>query len=117
MKAMSESSVYPSMNDLMARVGYLLMHWGFLENAMRNIKQEIADPGGSSELDEVRRVRNFVAHGICRACADPKAADEPFVSCVARDGTVIDISYGALGEAIAAIEKCRAQYLIPPPSR
>ena len=105
--AMSNSSTYPSMSDLMARVGVLLLQWGFLENAIRGDKHERKGQDDLAELDDVRRIRNLVAHSMSRACADSEKAEEPFVSCLQQDGTERRISYSELGSAVATLEKLR----------
>lgn len=115
--AMSNEHSRPSFSELMAQVGFLLMQWGFLEYAMRQINQPVADMGQIPELQEVRRIRNLVAHGICGARAHPSDPKEPFVSCLAQDGTILEISYSVLEDAVATLERYRLQNFRPPPSR
>ena len=114
---MSDSVVHPTYNDLMARVGFLLVQWGFLEYAMKDSNQDIARLRQIAELDEARRLRNLVAHGICRASADPSASREPFVSCIDQDGRMLDISYSTLQQATDALERYRLRNFRPPRSK
>ncbi|MFT3722498.1 MAG: hypothetical protein QM773_02840 [Hyphomonadaceae bacterium] len=104
---MPNPNAYPSFSDLMAKIGFVLLQWGFLENAMRQNNREVGDLNQISELTEPRRIRNLIAHGICRASADPSRSGEPFVACLTQGGKEIEIPYSALEQAIAALETYR----------
>ncbi|MBZ9917103.1 hypothetical protein LB517_01385 [Mesorhizobium sp. BR1-1-12] len=97
----------PNMRDLMAAVAYVLMHWGWLEEEVRE-RIEAIEPDrllskGSiwahwraiepevwlrvrSNIEMLVDVRNCLAHGLCGAKADPRSADEPHVVCRTATG-------------------------------
>jgi hypothetical protein len=114
---MGNANTQPTYSELMANVGLLLVRWGFLENAMRQSNKPVSDLSRNPELLEARRIRNLIAHGICGAHADPTALAEPSVSCVAQDGTIVEISYRSLAEATAALERYRIENFRPAPPR
>lgn len=64
------------LNALMASVGHFLLEWGFLESALER-------GGGTAEdvPEDVRRLRNLIAHGLVYAEARPGSDREPFVRC------------------------------------
>jgi hypothetical protein len=104
---MSEKAPSPTMHDLMARVGYLLLYWGFLEAALagRNLVELTADH--RREFDRLRALRNLVAHGIVRASADPRSPPT-FIVCVCADRThETTVEYSELVEAADAIDRLR----------
>lgn len=108
---MTEKVLPPTMNDLMARVGYLLLYWGFLEAALahRNLTELAADH--RLEFDRLRALRNLVAHGIVRASANP-ASPSPFIICASADRTdETTIEYAELVKAADAIDRLRLDLL------
>ncbi|TIO72902.1 hypothetical protein [Mesorhizobium sp.] len=99
----------------MATVGEVLLMWGFLERAMRErlaLRQANAKPRAKSstliqwrkaeeqakgggdlgliqlfaEIEKVAMIRNYLAHGLSSASADPRSNQEAAVVCVMPDG-------------------------------
>jgi hypothetical protein len=104
----------PTMHDLMATVGEVLLLWGFLETAVRKRLAVIhaaetktptkvsmltqwrkteADGGDRhlaqlfADIEEVATLRNYLAHGLSSASANPWCSEEAAVVCVTSDGT------------------------------
>ena len=94
----------PGMTDLMAQVGYLLLHWGFLENDLRNSERTLSDVNWLG-MGDARRIRNLVAHGMFRACVDYREAAEPYVLCMSDKGETQRVTFAELASAIQALEK------------
>lgn len=101
---MSDQTPFPSMDELMARVGFLLLHWGWLENDLRSMGH---DAPSAHAPDSARRVRNLVVHGMFEASADQLRAPEPFLTCRASDGEEERVTYSDLLAAIEEIERHR----------
>ena len=98
----------PSMNDLMARVGYLFLHWGFLEDRLRSQQRDLSALHAIPGAQEARRIRNLIAHAIVRAVADPTEGAAPHLVCRPTDETEeVRITYEELGDAIAVLEFTR----------
>lgn len=114
------SHASPTFTDLMAQVGLLMLHWGFLENALREAHgprvrlqdwplvgnertsdiQEMRD-----DLRQVRRVRNLIAHGLVQARADPTEVAGPFVLYEDAEGRRHRLTYEELKHAISKLER------------
>jgi hypothetical protein len=106
----------PTMRDLMATVGEVLLMWGFLEAAMRErlaSRPASAEPDAKistfarwrtaeeqakgdsdpalinliAEIKEVAQIRHCLAHGLSSASADPRSDKQAEVGCVMLDGT------------------------------
>lgn len=93
------------MNDLMARVGYLFLHWGFLENRLRSKNGDLSSLRTRPDVQEARRIRNLIAHGIINASAE---GSSPSLLCKSNSGAKDErVTYEQLGGAIGALERAR----------
>ena len=93
----------PSLQELMALVGYVLLRWGWLEDDLR----------GSPippELDRVRLMRNAICHRLVSAHAYVEGEAIAHVCCRLLDGTVVSYSAADLEEAIRELEDTRHRY-------
>lgn len=88
-----------NMQELMSLIGYLLLHWGWLENRL----QDGRVPEG---LADVRRLRNVICHGLQEAHAD---GIEAYVLCRRLDGTMERISGVELYGAVHELEQAAAR--------
>lgn len=127
------------MADLMARVGYFLLHWGYLEAALRESVERFSPglpahraPGRSvvnrwalaqrclleqddrlnvaiheleNEMEEVRAVRNLIAHGMSAASADPQLGHPPCVTCRDENGRHRTVDLPQLEDEIRKLER------------
>ncbi|SDB00122.1 hypothetical protein SAMN02927914_06887 [Mesorhizobium qingshengii] len=116
----------PTMRDLMATVGELLLLWGFLETAIRKCLAVIhtaegkpptkapvltqwrhaeADGGDRrleqlfADIEEVATLRNCLAHGLSSVSANPWRGEEAAVVCVMHDGSRRCFTIGEMQEA------------------
>ena len=119
----------------MASVGFLLLRWGNLEEAVRNSIQRLAkEEDGSATadfprwarlqiearpyaehqvrqieaaLEPLRRLRNLIAHGMVGASADYERYAEPTLRCVDRDDNLRLVTHSEIQRAIRALEGLR----------
>ncbi len=116
----------PELRDVMAAVGKVMLHWGYLESVMlekllecgvelhatappiqqwRRASSQLG-PTSSAWTDEIERVavtRNLLAHGLSGARSLP----EPGVRCRQAGGDTVAISYRQLQEATQQIDRLR----------
>lgn len=101
---MSKSNA-ATMDDLMARVGYLFLNWGFLENRIRSQKGSLSSLQTIPGAQEARRIRNLIAHGIISASI-PIDGASPHVCCRPQDDANEErVTYEQLGAAIETLER------------
>jgi hypothetical protein len=111
----------PDFRDLMAAIGETLLHWGFLETAMKaagitwssTAKSRAIDPSNGEILEalaEPRRIRNLIAHGLTSASADPRRGKEPFVICRDVEEQEHRITLADLRKTQAQIHKLRMKF-------
>jgi hypothetical protein len=84
----------PTLHDLMAMVGYLLLRWGELERRLDGAKPP---PG----LDHIRQLRNRLCHGLVSAGAPP--GEEPRLHC-SVEGATVAYTWADLDAAIRELE-------------
>lgn len=87
----------------MAEVGHLFLRWGFLENELRNRHGELSWLTTHPDLEEPRRIRNLIAHGIVRASVDPSEAS--YLLCRGRDDSETRITFDELSTATTTLER------------
>lgn len=97
------------MKDLMAEVGLLFLRWGFLENELRDRHGELSWLATHPELQEPRRIRNLIAHGIMRASVDPSEAS--YLLCRGSDESETRITFDDLSAATTILERVRVEAL------
>ena len=95
------------MDELMARVGFVLLHWGWLENDVRSVGQHLPRQTDDPEFEFARRVRNMLAHGMYEASADPNRSEDAYVMCRSDDRERVRVTYADLKRAIAALQTRR----------
>lgn len=90
----------PRLKDMMAAVGYLLLHWGQLEHRLdgRSVPEK---------LNPVRRLRNSICH--CLLSAECELGSEPFVVSRDRDGIEAKHTWTEVNDAIRILEGFRAE--------
>lgn len=126
---MADPGARPGLDGLMAKLGYLLLHWGMLEDRLRRaIIRLHGDPERVSldywahlqvnadfelkprveaieaALEPVRRLRNLVAHGLTGASADAAKHPEPVLFCTSKEGEHSLVPLSALEAAIRVLE-------------
>lgn len=89
-----------NMQELMSAVGYLLLHWGWLENRLQD------DPM-PDDLAAVRRLRNVICHGLQEAHVD---SVEAYLLCRNFDGAMERISGVDLYGAVHELEQAAARH-------
>lgn len=88
----------PSLNDLMAAVGFFLLRGGWFESSLES--RPVAD-----ELEPVRKMRNIICHGMRSAHADASEdASTAYIECCSVAGSV-RYSYEDLHAAIQCLDK------------
>jgi hypothetical protein len=95
---MNPAEPRPQLRDLMAAVGYLLLHWGHLERQL----------GGAApplDLDTIRSMRNLICHGLEEASADPTTASDPLLQCRDSKGQRVTLTHADLQDAIRTLER------------
>lgn len=112
---MSAQPDFPTIEELMARVGFLLLHWGWLENDVRDSGRRVASLADEHELAFAREIRNSLAHGLYGASADPNRWPEPFLMCRSAEGEERRVSFSDLKVAIDAISAYRGRMRREPP--
>lgn len=100
----SGSDTRPTLRDLMASVGYLLLFWGHLE-------RRLAGKTVPDELQFVRQIRNDLCHGMRSALADPMEGDEPHVVCESAQRAAITYTWTDLQTATRMLEAFNARAL------
>jgi len=93
----------------MARVGYLFLQWGFLENDLRVRRGDVSALKTRPDLQEAKRIRNLIAHGIIQATAYPE--ETAHLSCRSDDGIEVRVTLSELVAAIVALERARIEIL------
>lgn len=90
----------PRLKDMMAAVGYLLLHWGQLE-------RRLDGRPAPEKLDAVRRLRNSICH--CLSSAHGELGSEPFVVSRDRDGIEAKHTWTEVNDAIRTLERFRGE--------
>lgn len=135
---MAKHEAPPSLHDLMAHVGLLLLRWGILEDEVRRAIRRLsgkadavdadfvrwahlqseADPTTQprvraivAALEPVRGIRNLVAHGMIGASADGSKHPEPTLRCVSREGETKHVTLSQIKRAIGEVDALRADVL------
>jgi hypothetical protein len=81
----------------MAEVGRLFLQWGFLENELRIRRGDLSSLTARPDLQEPRRIRNLIAHGVIRASVDPR--ERGYLCCRGNDDAVTKITFDELRDA------------------
>jgi len=89
----------PTLHDLMAHVGYLLLRWGHLESVF-----DPASAGFPDELQPIRAMRNTICHGLRAANADPRASHAT-ITCRGGRGADVVYTWADLDDAIRTLER------------
>jgi hypothetical protein len=132
----------PDMRDLMAAVGEVLLFWGYLETEIREhvarIEPSDAKPSKSPllarwrkadshssnpqlaelfrDIEEVAAIRNYLAHGLSSASANPWSSDELEVVCRLPDGGRGSITLSGLRDAKRRLDSLRIRVRSLPPT-
>ena len=106
---MSDQADFPTMDELMSRVGFLLLHWGWLENEFRAAGKKLPGQTDDTAFEFARNVRNLVAHGMHTASADPNRSAEAFIMCRSNERGEVRITFADLGRAIDALHARRVR--------
>lgn len=97
-----------TMDALMARVGYLFLYWGFLENEVKRRHGDLSSLVTAPGVWEARRIRNLIAHGISEANVAPGDDGPTYLSCKPQDGGAPErVTLDELETAISALERAR----------
>jgi hypothetical protein len=90
----------PTLNELMASVGFLLLRWG-------NLEATLAGKPAPDELHGVRQMRNDLCHGLRSARADPTEEAEPHLRCESEQRGSVIYSWSEIQAAIRSLEGFR----------
>lgn len=104
---MSEQTEFPTMEELMARVGYLLLHWGWLENDVREAGKRVSSLSDDPDLAFARDIRNLISHGMYGASADAIRWSEPYLMCRSAEGEEVKVTFSDMGAAMDVINAHR----------
>lgn len=131
MRGKKAARAMTDIEHLMARVGFLLLHWGRVEYEVqapppatkvsaqiavrrwarahaeasrRDGKHRVRVRKLMLELGKARKLRNLVAHGMVAAFAATENFPEPTLKCLNFDGDAILIGAAEIDAAIAALQ-------------
>lgn len=95
----------PTMSELKCQIGELFLEWGFLENELKARHGDVSSLATRPDLQDARRIRNLIAHGIVRATAVPE--EGTYLTCISQLGVEERVTFAELCAAAEAARRAR----------